>query len=161
MHQPVDVGPLDVELASKFPDQWRVASKIGKELVQRAFDIGRGPLTFISELQRLKILGCQRQASSEGITPHLFVLCVSNAADQRLLSNQLNARFASSDEAKRHLMQIRDDQEIAAGYCDAATLLALDACAILGGYQLPTWPPQLHWCGGDVSEKDLQPSPVA
>lgn len=118
-------------------------------------------MKFVSELGRLHILEPQtlRKHGDERskIVPHPVITHMYETMHQSVLDTLLDADFPSVadtvDALNRYYSRVADAIAIA----DFALLYALDVCAMLGGVELPHWPPCDRWQG---AQYDLRGVPL-
>lgn len=160
MHVPREVDPNAAIAFQSYGEgmRWQLAPPLKQDMLSRAAEITGPRFKFTGELQRLCILAPQSGLNDPS-------KCVPNALiyeiNARVHLPSLQTLLSRSFESKEAVLAVARDTEsnfaYALGCLDTALLEAIDACAILGGRELPCWPPQTHWRGAYVLRRSCEP----
>lgn len=118
-------------------------------------------VAFASNMGRLRILASQNDSPAgpdHNITaPHYLIFEMFRLMHEKPIRRLLNAECTYAGEIVKSLNLFYKDQAWANACADGVLLRALDACAILGGVDLPQWPPNGEWQGATFNRCDVPP----
>jgi hypothetical protein len=116
-------------------------------------------MVFAAEMGRLLILAPQHptrtQPDNAHTVPHSLISTMSKSMDETYIHYLLNTNHHLPSKVMDRLNILYESIGRAIGCSDEVMLRALDACAILGGVQLPQWPPNSECRGAAINPKDL------
>ena len=102
-------------------------------------------LPFLSNLTQLDIFGTWKDAA--GPDSRLLLNMAQDLTNLRDLQSRLQRRFSSKDRAMQEVERLNRGIDTLEAIDQYAVRVALDACALLGGVELPTWPASIDFAG--------------
>ena len=118
-------------------------------------------LPFIRVLTRLDIFGIWKDETG----PDCYLLL--NAAEELTslpdLRSRLKRTFSSQDRAVEEVERLNHSIDVLDAMDQYAVRVALDACALLGGVELPNWPACLNFAGAwfEEAKRNLMEQPAS
>lgn len=157
MHRPRCISAEHIECdesESTKVRRWRMKRSYADDMLLRARSMMETSFAFGAELQRLRILGSQadttRHVDRSSWVAHELLYDINAILDRQTLKLDVLRSFESKEESLYFVQHLENRIACAMGSADVILLQALDACALLGGCELPRWPPQKHWRGAYV-----------
>lgn len=147
MHRPNYISRTCIE---GLPGSWGRTEAVTQDIMSRAKDISISRYSFMGELNRLQILAPQEKEQGQCLVPHQLLDMFNQRANLERITTRMTQGHPTVEEALVHLQRVEDDLALAQGIADIALLHALDTCAMLAGYELPTWSAQPHWRGAYI-----------
>jgi len=118
-------------------------------------------LAFAQDMGRLHIIAPQNlnkvQVNPERTVPHSLITEMYALMHETIIRHLLNTEYAERAAIVHQLDDFYWRLAAANACADLVLLRAVDACAILGGVELPRWPPTKEWRGAVISSKSLPP----
>ena len=119
-------------------------------------------LAFAQDMGRLHIIAPQNlnkvQVDPEHTVPHSLITEMYALMHEMIICRLLNTEYADQAAVVCQLDDFYSRLAAANACADLILLRAMDACAILGGVELPRWPPTKAWRGAVINLKNL-PTP--
>ena len=91
----------------------------------------------------------------ECTVPHSLITKMYALMHETIIHHLLNSVHAEKSTIIHKLHDFYRRLASANACADVVLLQALDACAILGGVELPHWPPNKEWQGAVINQKGL------
>jgi hypothetical protein len=107
-------------------------------------------LPFLSNGTQLDIFGTWKDAA--GPDSHLLLSAAREFTNVTDLRSRLNRRFSSKERALEEAEPLNHGIDSLEAIDQYAVRVALDACALLGGVELPTWPVCVDFAGSWLEE---------
>ena len=108
---------------------------------------------------RLHIIAPQNlnkvQVDPEHTVLHSLITEMYTLMHEMIIHHLLNMEYADRAAVVRQLDNFYSRLAAANACADLILLHAMDACAILGGVELPHWPPTKAWWGAVINSKSL------
>lgn len=118
-------------------------------------------LPFLRILTRLNIFGTWKD--DKGPDSELLLNMADELTNLTDLQSRLTRSFSSEDRALEEVERLDRSLDSLEAIDRYAVRVALDACALLGGVELPTWPASLEFAGAwlEESKRNLAELPVS
>ena len=118
-------------------------------------------LPFLRTLTRLNIFGTWKD--DKGPDSELLLNMAHELTNLTDLQSRLTRSFSSEDRALEEVERLDHSLDSLEAIDRYAVRVALDACALLGGVELPTWPASLEFAGAwlEESKRNLAELPVS
>ena len=107
-------------------------------------------LPFLSALTRLDIFGAWKDES--GPDSRLLLNAAEELTNPTDLRSRLKRTFSSKDRAEEEVERLNHCLDSLEAIDQYAVRVALDACALLGGVELPIWPASITFAGTWLEE---------
>lgn len=118
-------------------------------------------LAFAQDMGRLYIIAPQNlnkvHIDTECTVPHSLITEMYALMHETIIRHLLNSVYSEKSIVLRKLNDFYRRLASAHGCADVVLMRALDACALLGGVELPRWPPNKEWRGAVINHKSLPP----
>ena len=124
-----------------WPPELRRLTAVGSEIQRLNDEI----LPFIQSMTRAHMFNIY--SSVDEPTPGSFLKIVASHTDSSIAASFLGGAYATRDELLSHVRTLNSRLVAARAMHDFALFEALDACAVLGGVELPVWPPNPLYTG--------------
>ena len=117
-------------------------------------------LPFLRALTRLDIFGTWKDEA--GPDSHLLLNTAEELTNLTDLQSRLKRNFSSKDRALEEVERLNHGIDSLEAIDQYAVRVTLDACALLGGVELPTWPASIEFAGSWLEEpkRNLTDQPV-
>jgi hypothetical protein len=121
-------------------------------------------MDFAAEIGRLHILAPQNLSPAgphdSPNVPHFLIATMYTLMDESRIRLALNTKYTLRSQLIDALNHLYENMGKAIACADVVMLSVLDACAILGGVELPKWPPNVEWRGAIIDPKSLRKQDV-
>lgn len=107
-------------------------------------------LPFVRALTPLNIFGVW--VDETGLDPSRLLTTLEDMTNPTNLKSQLRQNFRSPERALEYIQQLNHAVDVLEAIDHYAVRVALDACALLGGVELPNWPPSVEFTGTWLEE---------
>jgi hypothetical protein len=107
-------------------------------------------LPFLRALIRLDVFGTWKDEA--GPDSHLPLKAAEELINPTDLKSRLKRNFSSKDRAVEEVERLNHAIDSLEAIDQYAVRVALDACALLGGVELPTWPASINFAGTWLEE---------
>ena len=118
-------------------------------------------LPFLRILTRLNVFGTWKD--DKGPDSELLLNMADELTNLTDLQSRLKRSFSSEDRALEEVQRLNHGLDSLEAIDQYAVRVALDACALLGGVELPTWPVSVEFAGTwlEESKRNLAELPVS
>lgn len=107
-------------------------------------------LPFVAALTPLNVFGVW--IDENGSNPSSLLSAIEEMTNRTTLKAQLGQQFRSEERAATQIERFNHMLDVLDAIDHYAVRMALDACALLGGVELPTWPPSIQFAGTWIEE---------
>jgi hypothetical protein len=124
-----------------WPPELRRLTAVGSEIQRLNDEI----IPFIQSMTRAHMFNVYSAVDEP--TPGSFLKTVAAHTDPSIAASFLGRTYGTRDELLSHVATLNSRLVAARAMHDFALLEVLDACAVLGGVELPVWPPNPSYTG--------------